>query len=136
MGLVSVRALESPCHLGGAARSASAPGPPQARVTDLDYGLVESASESAGTIAVMDLLDLPTPALVIDLEALNFNIDKMAAVRPGPALRSHVKAFKSTELARHLAQRSGSDTFCCATILRAILVLGSPTEKEVEVPNI
>ena len=64
----------------------------------------------------MDLLDLPTPALVIDLEALNFNIDKMAAVRPGPALRSHVKAFKSTELARHLAQRSGSDTFCCATI--------------------
>lgn len=60
--------------------------------------------------------ELPTPALVIDLDALDHNIDAMAAVRPGRTLRSHVKAHKCTGLARYLAQRVGSDTFCCATV--------------------
>src|SRR5687768_2806050 len=39
----------------------------------------------------------------------------MAAVRPGPALRPHVKAFKSTALAARLAA-AGHRTFCCATV--------------------
>ena len=60
--------------------------------------------------------DLPTPALVIDLDQLDFNVDTMATVRPGSALRSHVKAHKCTELARFAAVRSGSDSFCCATV--------------------
>jgi D-threonine aldolase len=59
---------------------------------------------------------LPTPLLVLDAEQLDRNIDAMAAVRPGPALRPHVKAFKSTELARHVARRGGHDSFCCATL--------------------
>ena len=59
--------------------------------------------------------DLPTPALVVDLDVVDGNIDAMAAVRPGAALRSHVKAHKCTALARYLADRSGSTTFCCAT---------------------
>jgi D-threonine aldolase len=60
--------------------------------------------------------DLPTPALVVDLAALDANIDAMRAVRPGPALRPHVKAFKSTPLARHVRDRGGHHAFCCATL--------------------
>jgi D-serine deaminase-like pyridoxal phosphate-dependent protein len=60
--------------------------------------------------------DLPTPALLVDAAALDHNIDVMAAARPGPALRPHVKAFKSTELARHVAERGGHRSFCCATL--------------------
>ncbi len=59
---------------------------------------------------------LPTPALLVDRTALDHNIDTMATVRPGPALRPHVKAFKSTALARHVADRGGHDRFCCATL--------------------
>lgn len=68
----------------------------------------------------MRVHDLPTPALIIDVDALDHNIDAMAEVRPGAALRSHVKAHKCTELARHLAARTGSDTFCCATVREMI----------------
>ncbi len=60
--------------------------------------------------------DLPTPALLVDAAALDHNIDVMAAARPGPALRPHVKAFKSTALARHVAVRGGHRSFCCATL--------------------
>lgn len=60
--------------------------------------------------------DLSTPALVVDAAALDHNIDVMAASRPGPALRPHVKAFKSTALARHVADRAGHRSFCCATL--------------------
>ncbi len=64
----------------------------------------------------MNVHDLPTPALVIDAAALEHNIDTMAAARPGPALRPHVKAFKSTELARRVSERGDHHTFCCATL--------------------
>lgn len=64
--------------------------------------------------------DLPTPALIIELDALDHNIDAMARVRPGAALRSHVKAHKCTELARYAAERSGSTAFCCATVREMI----------------
>ncbi|MFN7148744.1 MAG: alanine racemase, partial [Microthrixaceae bacterium] len=64
----------------------------------------------------MKVQDLPTPALVVDGATLDHNIDAMAAVRPDAALRPHVKAFKSTDLARHVAQRGGHRSFCCATL--------------------
>ena len=60
--------------------------------------------------------DLPTPSLVVDVDVLDANIDAMAAVRPGGSLRPHVKAFKSTALARYVAERGGHRTFCCATL--------------------
>jgi D-serine deaminase-like pyridoxal phosphate-dependent protein len=60
--------------------------------------------------------DLPTPALLVNSTALDHNIDLMAASRPGPALRPHVKAFKSTALARYVADRGGHRSFCCATL--------------------
>ena len=64
----------------------------------------------------MKVDQLPTPALVVDAAALDANIDTMAAARPGDRLRPHVKAFKSTALARHVASRGGHRGFCCATL--------------------
>jgi len=58
--------------------------------------------------------DLPTPALVVDADAFEHNVAAMAAVRPGTALRPHVKAFKSTALAGELAA-AGHVAFCGAT---------------------
>ncbi len=57
-----------------------------------------------------------TPALVVDRAALDHNVDVMAEVRPGASLRPHVKAFKSTAMARHVAERGGHRSFCCATL--------------------
>ncbi|HET6949882.1 MAG TPA: alanine racemase [Acidimicrobiales bacterium] len=63
----------------------------------------------------MKLADVPTPALVVDRAAFDHNVATMASAHPGRHLRPHVKAFKSTALARELAA-AGHDTFCCATV--------------------
>lgn len=62
----------------------------------------------------MKLDSLPTPALIVDSEALTRNMTTMGAAWPGTRLRPHVKAFKSTVLARELAAR-GHTAFCAAT---------------------
>jgi D-serine deaminase-like pyridoxal phosphate-dependent protein len=59
--------------------------------------------------------DVPTPALVVDLPIFDHNVATMAAALPGARLRPHVKAFKSTALARRLAA-AGHRGFCCATV--------------------
>lgn len=59
--------------------------------------------------------DLPTPALIVDAEALDYNISVMAAALPGNRLRPHVKAHKCTSLARRQAA-AGHHGFTCATI--------------------
>ncbi len=58
--------------------------------------------------------DLQTPALLVDRAVFGANVARMAELRPGPALRPHVKAFKSTGVARALAD-AGHTAFCCAT---------------------
>ncbi|MFK8024675.1 MAG: alanine racemase [Ilumatobacter sp.] len=58
--------------------------------------------------------DLPTPALVVERSVFDANTAAMDAVHPGTALRPHVKAFKSTAMARLLAD-AGHTAFCCAT---------------------
>ena len=63
----------------------------------------------------MKLADVQTPALVVDHGAFEQNVQTMAAAHPGPRLRPHVKAFKSTALARELVE-AGHTTFCCATV--------------------
>jgi D-threonine aldolase len=63
----------------------------------------------------MRVHDLPTPALVVDLDMLDRNIARMAERWPATRLRPHVKAFKSTALARRLAD-AGHVAFCCATL--------------------
>ncbi|WP_420451310.1 alanine racemase [Ilumatobacter sp.] len=58
---------------------------------------------------------IPTPALVVERSVLDANLSAMDAVRPGRELRPHVKAFKSTALARRLAD-DGHPAFCAATV--------------------
>src|SRR3546814_3798689 len=59
--------------------------------------------------------DLPTPALLVDLAAFDRNVATMAERWPGTSLRPNVNAFKSTALARRLAD-AGHTAFCCATV--------------------
>jgi D-serine deaminase-like pyridoxal phosphate-dependent protein len=58
--------------------------------------------------------DLATPALVVDMRAFARNVDTMAAALPGVRLRPHVKAHKSTAIAREQRAR-GHRSFTCAT---------------------
>jgi len=59
--------------------------------------------------------DKRTPCLVIDAQAFVANMQAMSEVRPGLQLRPHVKAFKTTELARKLSE-NGHTAFTCATL--------------------
>ncbi|MDH3679695.1 MAG: alanine racemase [Acidimicrobiia bacterium] len=61
------------------------------------------------------LAQLPTPALLIDEPVFAANMGTMSAALPRSALRPHVKAFKSTDIARRLVQ-AGHEKFCAATI--------------------
>ena len=62
----------------------------------------------------MKIHDVGTPAIVVDAGALAHNLDAMAAALPGPRCRPHVKAHKTTALAREQAAR-GHRNFTCAT---------------------
>ncbi len=68
-----------------------------------------------GSVAAVKLAEVPTPALVVERGAFDHNVRTMAKAHPGPALRPHVKAFKSTALAGELAD-AGHRGFCCATV--------------------
>ena len=72
----------------------------------------------------MDVHDLSTPALVVDADAFEHNVAAMRAVRPGTTLRPHVKAFKSTALARELAA-VGHTAFCGATARELVGMAGA-----------
>lgn len=63
----------------------------------------------------MKTADLQTPALVVELEALEHNLSTMSAELPGGRLRPHVKAHKCTELASRQHDH-GHVRFTCATI--------------------
>jgi D-serine deaminase-like pyridoxal phosphate-dependent protein len=59
--------------------------------------------------------DLTTPALVVERSTLEHNLATMAAALPGARLRPHVKAHKTTALAR-LQAEAGHRSFTCATV--------------------
>ncbi|MCA1712816.1 MAG: alanine racemase [Actinobacteria bacterium] len=59
--------------------------------------------------------DLQTPALLVEKAALEHNLRTMAEALPGPRLRPHVKAHKTTALAK-LQRDAGHSGFTCATI--------------------
>lgn len=65
------------------------------------------------------ILELTTPALLVDADAFAHNLATMTAAHPGARLRPHVKAHKSTALARRQAA-AGHRTFCCATVREMI----------------
>ena len=74
-----------------------------------DRSADSSAERSADTIHA-----IPTPALVVESAVLDSNLAAMDSLLPGDRLRPHVKAFKSTALARRLSD-DGHHGFCCAT---------------------
>ena len=59
--------------------------------------------------------ELCTPAVLVDLDRLEGNLDAMARALPGERLRPHVKAHKCTGLAL-LQKARGHRGFCCATV--------------------
>ena len=59
--------------------------------------------------------DLQTPALIVERSLLNENVQLMSSAHPGARLRPHVKAHKTTALAR-LQVAAGHHSFTCATI--------------------
>jgi D-serine deaminase-like pyridoxal phosphate-dependent protein len=63
----------------------------------------------------MRIEDLVTPAVLVDVGALEHNLSAMSAALPGQRLRPHVKAHKCSELARRQAAR-GHAGFTCATV--------------------
>ena len=63
----------------------------------------------------MRVPELQTPALLVDAGAFEHNLATMAAALPGARLRPHVKAHKTTALAKRQAAY-GHRSFTCATI--------------------
>ncbi|MEY4400381.1 MAG: hypothetical protein RL072_246 [Actinomycetota bacterium] len=63
--------------------------------------------------------ELATPAVLVDIDALEHNLATMAARLPGALLRPHVKAHKSTALAE-MQRRHGHRNFTCATVREMI----------------
>ena len=63
----------------------------------------------------MNIQELTTPALVVDVDAFEHNLRTMSDALPGARLRPHVKAHKSTALAARQAA-AGHRTFTCATV--------------------
>ncbi|MCO8128935.1 alanine racemase [Acidimicrobiia bacterium EGI L10123] len=72
----------------------------------------------------MHVSELQTPALVVDRAVFDRNVTRMAGLHPGRRLRPHVKAFKSTALARHLID-AGHPGFCCATVAEVLGMAGA-----------
>jgi D-serine deaminase-like pyridoxal phosphate-dependent protein len=72
------------------------------------------AMASTPTSTPTSVAGLPTPALVVDADALERNLATMAVALPGATCRPHVKAHKTTALARH-QHELGHRGFTCAT---------------------
>ena len=78
-----------------------------------------SPSHRPGTNTPRSVHDLPTPAVLVEIDALEHNLATMSARLPGAKLRPHVKAHKSTALAE-LQRRQGHRSFTCATVREMI----------------
>jgi D-serine deaminase-like pyridoxal phosphate-dependent protein len=70
--------------------------------------------------------DIPTPALIVDVPALDRNIARMAAFfASGPCrLRPHIKAHKTPEIARRQLAAGSCVGLTCATVSEAEAVAG------------
>eukprot|EP00418_Pyrodinium_bahamense_P091582 CAMPEP_0179048192 /NCGR_PEP_ID=MMETSP0796-20121207/19585_1 /TAXON_ID=73915 /ORGANISM="Pyrodinium bahamense, Strain pbaha01" /LENGTH=446 /DNA_ID=CAMNT_0020744659 /DNA_START=53 /DNA_END=1393 /DNA_ORIENTATION=- len=69
------------------------------------------------------LLDVDTPALVVELDALEANIQRMAEALgsfPDVALRPHVKSHKTVEVAILQMQQPGTVGVCCQKVSEAV----------------
>jgi 3-hydroxy-D-aspartate aldolase len=68
-----------------------------------------------------DLHGIQTPALLIDLDALDRNIERMRrfAETHGVRLRAHAKTHKSADIARLQIERGGACGICCQKVSEA-----------------
>lgn len=74
----------------------------------------------------MNVHEIPTPALLLDIEAFTSNIERMAAaaVTSGKKLRPHAKAHKCAEVAKRQIT-AGAIGVCVATVSEAELMVRS-----------
>ena len=85
----------------------------------------------------MKLHEIPTPALVVDVAAMERNIRRMAdyfAARPCK-LRPHVKAHKTPEIARRQLAAGSCTGLTCATVGEAEVVVRERLTDEVLIAN-
>src|SRR5581483_5720460 len=90
-----------------------------------------------GRVATMKLRDVPTPALVVDLAAMERNIERMATYFAGrPAkLRPHFKAHKTPAIARRQLAAGSCTGLTCATIGEAEVVASGGLCQQVLIAN-
>lgn len=79
--------------------------------------------------------EVPTPCAVADVGALSHNVARMRGARPGSALRSHVKAHKSSAIAALVAEQHGSDAFCAATLREVEGMLSAGVGRDLMLAN-
>ncbi|MBX9601663.1 MAG: alanine racemase [Bryobacteraceae bacterium] len=81
---------------------------------------------SRGDLRDIHKEDLPTPAMVVDLDLFESNVKKMAehCRAAGIQLRSHVKVHKSTDIAKRQVA-SGANGLTCATVAECELMAGA-----------
>jgi D-serine deaminase-like pyridoxal phosphate-dependent protein len=74
----------------------------------------------------MPVAQLPTPALVVDIECMNHNIETMAnyLAQVKTTLRPHAKTHKTPAIG-HLQLRAGAVGLCCATVGEAEVMVYS-----------
>ncbi len=84
------------------------------------WGEIEKMIERGDVKGKLSRTDLPTPALLLDLDAFESNVAKMAAhvKSRGRALRPHGKTHKCPEIAKRLIQ-AGAVGACAAKISEA-----------------
>jgi 3-hydroxy-D-aspartate aldolase len=77
------------------------------------------------------LEDVGTPALIVDLDAFERNIDRMRAFIEGHGVRhrAHAKTHKSADIAKIQIERGGACGICCQKLAEAeALVAGGVTD--------
>ncbi len=85
----------------------------------------------------MNISEIPTPALVVDVEAMQRNIDRMARffAEGGCKLRPHFKAHKTPEIARRQLAAGSCTGLTCATIGEAEVVAAEGLTNDVLIAN-
>ncbi len=82
----------------------------------------------------MHINELATPAVIIDIDALDTNLATMARARPADSLRPHVKAHKCSSLARRQLDH-GHVSLTCATPREVIGLAHAGVQADVLLAN-
>lgn len=85
----------------------------------------------------MKVSEIATPALIVDLPAMQRNIDRMAAYYAGRAckLRPHFKAHKTPAIARRQLAGGQCTGITCATVGEAEVVVADGIDAEILIAN-